>query len=81
MKVYLLAYAMLKESFPQNPLAYELAENSTVEQLFQQLARDFPHAQGMLKCTRLAHADDYLDPQTQLKAEAEYCLIPPVSGG
>ena len=45
------------------------------------LSQNYPIAAPILKSTRLAHEDDYVDKQSVLCDGAEYCLIPPVSGG
>jgi len=45
------------------------------------LSQKFPQAAAILKATRLAHEEEYVGKQTVLTEGAEYCLIPPVSGG
>lgn len=81
MKITLMAYAIIKEAFPENPLEFEVPEETTAEQLMELLAHAFPEIAAILPYTRLGHQDDYLEKQVPLKAGSEYFLIPPVSGG
>ena len=81
MKILLVAYAMYSEVFPENPFSYEVQEGITASKLMDRLAEDFQEVAGLLPYTRLAHEQDYLDREAVLKANEEYCLIPPVSGG
>ena len=81
MKITLVAYAIIKEAFPENPLDYEIPEDTTATQLMALLAEDFPEIAGILPYTRLGHQDDYVSKTAPLQAGNEYYLIPPVSGG
>ena len=81
LKITLIAYAVIKDAFPENPLQYEIAEGTTAEQLVSLLAMDFPAVADILPYTRVGHQDDYVDKKVKLKADSEYFLIPPVSGG
>ncbi len=81
MKISLLAFAMLRDLLPSNPLEYEIPEGCTAEELIRQLAREFPAMSEILMVTRLAHQEDYVSKSTVLQENTEYCLIPPVSGG
>ena len=81
MKIYLQAYAILKEHFPQEKIEYEIEEGATVADLMHKLAQDFPVLADLLPMTRLASEDEYIHAQTLLVSQMEYCLIPPVSGG
>jgi molybdopterin converting factor small subunit len=56
-------------------------KDCTAEQVLELLAEKFPQAAPILKSTRLANEDEYVGKQTLLTDGAEYCLIPPVSGG
>ena len=55
--------------------------SGSAEQVIEELSQRFPQAAPILKATRLAHEDEYVEKQTVLTGGAEYCLIPPVSGG
>lgn len=81
MKITLVAYAMVREAFTQNPLEYEVPEGTTAGQLVTLLSKDFPEIKEILQYTRVGHEDDYLNRETTLKSDNEYVLIPPVSGG
>lgn len=81
MKISLMVFAVLDDMFPNNPHEYQVPEGMTADQLMKQLSREFPQKAGLLDCTRLAHQDDYVEKTSVLKEAAEYCLIPPVSGG
>ena len=81
MKISLMAYAILKDAFPQNPLEFEVPEGTTATQLMELLAQEFPSVAGIFPYTRLGHQDDYLDKHALLQENHEYFLIPPVSGG
>ena len=72
---------MLHEIISEEPISLEVPEGCTVEQAIELLSQNYPQAAPILKSTRLAHQDDYMDKQTLLTDGEEYCLIPPVSGG
>ena len=81
MQVNLIFYAVLQETISEEPLLLEVNNGCTAEQVLELLAEKFPQAAPVLKSTRLAHEDEYVGKQTILTDGAEYCLIPPVSGG
>ena len=51
------------------------------EKLIKILIEKYPRLADILKVTRLAHEDEYVDKRSVLTEGEEYCLIPPVSGG
>ncbi len=81
MKLTLVPFAILRELLPESALVQEVPEGTTTTQLMRQLAQAHPDAEGILRVTRLAHKDEYMNQETSLQDGAEYCLIPPVSGG
>ncbi len=81
MQVNLIFYAVLQETISEEPVLLEVKNDCTAEQVLELLAEKFPQAAPVLKSTRLAHEDEYVGKQTILTDGAEYCLIPPVSGG
>ena len=81
MQVNLIFYAVLQETISEEPFLLEVKNGCTAEQVLELLAEKFPQAAPVLKSTRLAHEDEYVGKQTILTDGAEYCLIPPVSGG
>ena len=81
MKITLICYAVLQETISEEPISLEVPEGCTAEQVIEILSQNYPKAGPILKSTRLAHQDDYVEKQSVLTNSAEYCLIPPVSGG
>ncbi len=81
MKLTLVPFAILRELLPESALEQEVPEGTTATQLMHLLAQAHPEAEGILRVTRLAHEDEYMGRKTLLQDGAEYCLIPPVSGG
>ena len=81
MEITLVCYAVLQELISEDPLLLEVPEGYNAEQVLELLKRNYPLASPILESTRLAHQDDYVDKQSVLTDGAEYCLIPPVSGG
>ena len=81
MEITLICYAVLQELISEEPFALEIPEEYTAKQVIELLSQIYPIAAPILKSTRLAHQDDYVDKQSILTNGAEYCLIPPVSGG
>ena len=81
MEITLVCYAVLQEKISDDPISLEVPEGCTAEKVIKLLSQNYPQAEPILKSTRLAHQDDYIDKQSILTDGAEYCLIPPVSGG
>ena len=81
MKLTLVPFAILRELLPESALVQEVPEGTTTTQLMRQLAQAHPDAEGILRVTRLAPKDEYMNRESSLQDGAEYCLIPPVSGG
>ena len=81
MEITLICYAVLQEIISDDPILLEVPEGCTAEKVIELLSQNYPQAEPILKSTRLAHQDDYIDKQSILNDGAEYCLIPPVSGG
>ena len=81
MEITLICYAVLQEMISEEPILVKVPEECTAEMIIDLLSQNYPIAAPILKATRLAHQDDYVDKQSVLCDGAEYCLIPPVSGG
>ena len=81
MKITLICYAVLQEIISEEPISLEVPEGCTAEQVIELLSQNYPQAVPILKSTRLAHQDEYVEKQFVLTDGEEYCLIPPVSGG
>tara|TARA_Y100001970_G_C14212939_1_gene847970 strand:- start:751 stop:1008 length:258 start_codon:yes stop_codon:yes gene_type:complete len=80
-KVTLIFYAILEEEISDKPLIFEINNGSSANDLINSLSEKFPNASEILKVTRLAHEDEYVEKKSVLTDGEEYCLIPPVSGG
>ena len=81
MEITLNCYAVLKELISEEPFSLTIPEGCNANQVIELLSQNYPIATPILKSTRLAHQNDYVDKQSVLCDGAEYCLIPPVSGG
>ena len=81
MGIKLICYAVLQELISEEPFSLTIPEGCTANQVIELLSQNYPIATPILKSTRLAHQNDYVDKQSVLCDGAEYCLIPPVSGG
>ena len=81
MKITLVCYAVLQELISEEPFSLTIPEGCNATQVIELLSQNYPIAAPILKSTRLAHQNDYVDKQSVLCDGAEYCLIPPVSGG
>ena len=81
MEIKLICYAVLQEIISAEPISIKVPDGYTAEQVLEILSQNFPKARPIIKSTRLAHQDDYVDKKSVLTDGEEYCLIPPVSGG
>lgn len=75
-------FAALRERAGSDSISIELGEGATVADALERLAAEPPLA-GLLERLPVAMAvnRDYASPETELRAEDELALIPPVSGG
>ena len=81
MKITLVFYAVLQEEISDEPLLLEIRSGSSASDVIKILSEKYPQVADVLKVTRLAHEDEYVDKKSILSEGEEYCLIPPVSGG
>jgi molybdopterin converting factor subunit 1 len=79
MKVNVLAFGIAKEIFGTNHIAIEF-EGSTSEDLKAFLEKQFPRLK-QVPTYLLAVNAEYASDKTELKANDEIAIIPPVSGG
>lgn len=81
MKVRIKFFAILRERAGTSEVAKEIAEGSTVEDLWRQLQRDYPKLD--VPGIRLLYAvnQDYVGLDHKLKDQDEVVFVPPVSGG
>ena len=81
MEIKLICYAILQEIISDEPIWLEIPEGCTAKMVIELLSQNYPQARPILKSTRLANQDSYVDKSSVLEDGEEYCLIPPVSGG
>jgi molybdopterin synthase catalytic subunit len=62
-------------------LTRDVAENSTIAELIDNLQAEFPQLAGLMPSTAIALNQEFADPQTRLHEGDEVALLPPVSGG
>ena len=81
MKVKVKFFAILRERVGAGEITKEIAEGSTVADLWAALKRDYPKLAPVE--TRLLYAvnQNYVKPDQMLKERDEVVFIPPVSGG
>src|SRR5947207_15662187 len=81
MKVSLRLFAGLKDVLGRREMDIDVADGSTVGDLKERLAVEFPGVQPLLKTLVFAIDDEYVSFEEKLRDGAEVALIPPVSGG
>jgi sulfur-carrier protein len=81
MKVRVKFFAILRERVGASEVLKEIAEGSTVADLWRQLQKDYPKLD--VPGIRLLYAvnQDYVGVDYQLKDQDEVVFVPPVSGG
>jgi molybdopterin converting factor subunit 1 len=81
MKVRVKFFAILRERAGTSEVAKEIAECSTVADLWHQLQKDYPKLD--VPGIRLLYAvnQNYVAPDEKLNDKDEVVFIPPVSGG
>ncbi len=81
MELEVILFAIYKERLQSNSVIVELPEDSTVEQLVNQLRSDYPQIATLETNIVVAVNSEYSEYDLKLKSTDEICLIPPVSGG
>ena len=81
MKVRVKFFAILRERAGASEVLKEIAEGSTVADLWRQLQKDYPKLD--VPGIRLLYAvnQDYVGVDQKLKDQDEVVFVPPVSGG
>jgi molybdopterin converting factor subunit 1 len=81
MKVRVKFFAILRERAGTSEVAKDVAEGSTVADLWRQLQKDYPKLD--VPGIRLLYAvnQDYVGVDYKLKDKDEVVFVPPVSGG
>jgi molybdopterin converting factor subunit 1 len=81
MRVSLRLFAGLKDVVGRREMDMDVAEGSTVEDLKERLAVEYPGIRPLLRTLVFAIDDEYVSFEEKLRDGAEVALIPPVSGG
>mgnify|MGYP001424817282 CR=1 FL=1 len=81
MQVQVRLFARYRELAGASSLSLEVPDNSTALDVFDRLAERFPDMQPMRASTLMAIDQDFVKPNTEIRAGEELALMPPVSGG
>jgi molybdopterin converting factor subunit 1 len=81
MKVRIKFFAILRERAGMGEVSKEIAEGSTVADLWRQLQRDYPKLDVPGICLLYAVNKDYVGLDHKLNDNDEVVFVPPVSGG
>lgn len=76
-----LFFGILKELVGTSSEVVELADRASIRDLLAHYERKNPRLKDMLPSTAVALNQQYADVDSQLKADDEIALLPPVSGG
>lgn len=74
-------FATFQEAIATDTIQITLPDRSTVRQVYDYLASDYPGLEQWRSLTRYAVNLDFVEPDTLLNDGDEVALIPPVSGG
>jgi molybdopterin synthase catalytic subunit len=74
-------FALYKERLKKSELTLVVPDGSTVWELTDQLAREYPEIGPLLAHTAIAVNEEYTDNSRTLIEGDELALLPPVSGG
>lgn len=74
-------FAALADRLGGRRIQVELPEGATGHDLLESIATEHPDAAALLVTCRIAVNREFSDPATEIPADAEIALIPPVSGG
>jgi len=81
MKVRVRFFAILRERVGNAEITKEIAEGSTVQQLWESLQKDHPQLPSSKLKLLYAVNKDYVNGDHILKDLDEVVIVPPVSGG
>ena len=80
MKITILLFGILRDVIGENRLVKALTKNSSLEELRQELAKEFPQL-NTYKNYSIAVNETYAENEYVIKENDVLALIPPVSGG
>jgi molybdopterin synthase catalytic subunit len=81
MQVHVLFFGVLRDLAGKSSDSLQLPEGGSVRDVLTQYEREIPALKKHLSSIALAVNEQYASPDTQLKADDEIALLPPVSGG
>ena len=81
MKISVRLFAGLHDLVGQRDVILELQDGATVNQLYEQLSREYPVVTPYLPTLVCAVDEEYVPPEHELREGDDVALIPPVSGG
>jgi MoaE-MoaD fusion protein len=81
MRVRVLLFGVLKELAGKAVDSVELPDGASVAELMTRYGSQMPQLGNVLSSLAVAVNEQYAGPQTELKADDEVALLPPVSGG
>ena len=81
MQVRILFFGMLKDLVGRNREEIELPEGSSVAEVLAHYESQVPDLKKWFSSVALAVNQQYVGPNTKLRAGDEIALMPPVSGG
>jgi molybdopterin converting factor subunit 1 len=81
MRVRVLFFGMLKDLAGKSSDTLDLPEGATVRGLLARVESQIPRLKDSLASLAVAVNQQYAAPETELKADDEVALLPPVSGG
>lgn len=81
MQITILLFAGAREAAGRHQLNIELPANASYADVVQAVQREAPELSGLLRTSRLAANEEYVDPADKIDPAAEFALIPAVSGG
>jgi molybdopterin converting factor subunit 1 len=79
--VRVLAFARLRELVGFGERLVAVADGTTIDGLWAQLAADAPQLAGLRASTRFARNGELVDGSTLVREGDEIALLPPVGGG
>ena len=81
MTIKVKLFAILRERAGAAEISKQMAEGSTVAQVWQTLQNDYPKLAGPTFRLLYAVNQNYVSPEHVLREGDELAIIPPVSGG
>ena len=81
MRIRLRLFAVAKEAAGSDSIELELPEGADIGRLRQALVEQVPKLSGMVDRMMFAMDAEYAADETEVRPNADYACIPPVSGG